>query len=70
MSIAIYTLTSQLHDEQAVSVMTHDFLGNIGIEYEFKGSYYADYGSHALDLLYVRSGNSRLKIPSVPPVLT
>ena len=58
MSIAIYTLTSQLHDEQAVSVMTHDFLGNIGIEYEFKGSDYTDYGSHALDLLYVRTGGT------------
>ena len=57
-TIAIYTLTSELHDEQAVNVMTQDFLESIGIEYEFKGSDYADYGSHALDLLYVRTGGT------------
>lgn len=58
MDIAIYTLTSELHDEQAVSAVTRDFLGSLGIEYDFKGSDFADYGSHALDLLYVRTGGT------------
>ena len=58
MNIAIYTLTSELHDEQAVNAMTRDFLGSLGIEYEFKGSDYAEYGCHALDLLYVRTGGT------------
>ena len=58
MNIAIYTLTSELHDEQAVKNMTHDFLGSIGIEYDFKGSDYTDYGTYALDLLYVRTGGT------------
>lgn len=58
MNIAIYTLTSELHDEQAVNVVTHDFLGSLGIDYEFKGIDYADYGCHALDLLYVRTGGT------------
>ena len=58
MNIAIYTLTSELHDEQAVNAVTQDFLGSLGIEYDFKGNDYSDYGSHALDLLYVRTGGT------------
>ena len=58
MNIAIYTLTSELHDERAVNAMTRDFLGSLGLDYDFKGSDYADYGSHALDLLYVRTGGT------------
>jgi len=57
-NIAIYTLTSELHDEQAVNGVTRDFLGSLGIEYAFKGSDYADYGCHALDLIYVRTGGT------------
>ena len=68
MSIAIYTLTSELHDEQAVSAVTKEFLdslklaeaseGEAGSGFDFKGSDYADYGSHALDLIYVRTGGT------------
>ena len=58
MNIAIYTLTSELHDEQAVNVVTRDFLGSLGVEYELKGRDYADYGCHALDLIYVRTGGT------------
>ena len=58
MSTAIYTLTSELHDEQAVSQVTQSFLGSLNIQYEMKGNNYADYGSHALDLIYVRTGGT------------
>ncbi len=58
MNIAIYTLTSELHDEQAVSSVTEEFLRSLGVDYELKGSDYADYGSHALDLIYVRTGGT------------
>ena len=58
MDIAIYTLTSELHDEQAVSAVTRDFLGSLGFEYDFKGCDYADYGCHALDLIYMRTGGT------------
>jgi len=56
--IAIYTLTSELHDEQAVDRSTQAFLGSIAVDFDFKGSDYADYGSHALDLIYVRTGGT------------
>ena len=58
MSIAIYTLTSELHDEQAVDGVTREFLNSLDVTYEFKGSDYADYGSHSLDLIYVRTGGT------------
>ena len=58
MSIAIYTLTSELHDEQAVDVVTQEFLNSLDVAYEFKGSDYADYGTHSLDLIYVRTGGT------------
>jgi L-fucose isomerase-like protein len=68
MSIAIYTLTSELHNEQSVSAVTKEFLdslqlqelaeGETGSGFDFKGNDYADYGSHALDLIYVRTGGT------------
>lgn len=58
MNIAIYTLTSELHDEQAVSAVTKEFLSKLGVGYELRGSDYSDYGTHTLDLIYVRTGGT------------
>lgn len=58
MNIAIYTLTSELHDEQAVSAVTREFLDSLDVTYEFKGNDYSDYSSHSLDLIYVRTGGT------------
>lgn len=58
METAIYTLTSELHDEQSVSTVTQEFLGSLGIDYTFKGDNYSDYGRQALDLIYVRTGGT------------
>ena len=57
-TIAIYTLTSELHDEKAVSTVTNEFLESIGISYKLKGSDYSDYGKHSLSLIYVRTGGT------------
>ncbi len=69
MSIAIYTLTSELHDEQAVDVVTKEFLGALGIDYEMKGSDYTDYGTHPLSLIYVRTGGTEGIFKSLLPKL-
>ena len=58
MDIAIYTLTSELHDEAAVGAVTQEFLGSLGIEYTLKGNDYSDYGSHTLSVIYVRTGGT------------
>lgn len=48
--ISIYTLTSQLHDEQAVAASTQEFLGSPDIEYDMRGADFADYGQAPLSL--------------------
>ena len=58
MNIAIFTLTSELHDEQAVAAVTRDFLSSLAFEYDFCGADFSSYGTHDLDLVYVRD-NSR-----------
>lgn len=56
--IAVYTLTSELHDEQAVAAATREFLAGMAHAYDFRDSDFSDYGSHALDLIYVRTGGT------------
>lgn len=58
MKTAIYTLTSELHDERAVEAVTREFLGSLGIDFIFLGNDYADYGNHPLSLIYVRTGGT------------
>ena len=58
MNIAIYTLTSELHDEKIVGAATQEFLSSLQIDYTLKGSDYADYGCQALSVIYVRTGGT------------
>ena len=58
MNIAIYTLTSELHNENATSKVTNDFLGSLQADFVFMGNDYSDYGSHSLDLIYIRTGGT------------
>ena len=56
--IAIYTLTSPLHDEKEINTATQAFLSSLGIEYDMKGDDFSEYGSHTLDLIYIRTGGT------------
>ncbi len=58
--IAIYTITSGLHDELSVEKLSDEFLKSIFPKggFEFKGADFADFGSHSLDLIYVRTGGA------------
>ena len=58
MDIAIYPLTADLHDEAAVGAVTKEFLGGLGIDFDFMGNNYEDFGTHPLDLIYVRTGGT------------
>ena len=58
MSIAIYPLTSELHDPQAVAALTQEFLSSLELPFELKDNDFADYGSHDLDLIFVRTGGT------------
>ena len=58
MNITIYTLTSALHDPQALDTLTKEFLTSLNVPYILKGDDFTDYGSHELDLIYVRTGGT------------
>ena len=58
MNISIYTLTSELHEEKAVGAVTQEFLSSLQVDYTLKGNDYADYGSQALSVFYVRTGGT------------
>lgn len=57
-TIAIYALTSALHDPQSVAALTEEFLSGLHISYDWKGDDFTDYGSHDLNLIYVRTGGT------------
>ncbi len=58
--IAVYTITSGLHDEQSVAKLSDEFLAGVFPEgnFQFKGADFSDFGSHDLDLIYVRTGGA------------
>lgn len=62
MNIGIYTITSQLHDKEAVDTISRDFVGKIeeatGEKFFFHGDDFTAFGSHGLDLIYVRTGGT------------
>ena len=69
--IAIYTLTSALHDVKAIERTTREFLGELfpDNQYDFKGADYSDFGTHALDLVYVRTGGTEGEFLKLLPEL-
>ena len=58
MNIAIYTITSELHDAKSIDAITRAFLESLDITYDMRGNDFSDYGSHALDLIYIRTGGT------------
>ena len=55
---AIYTMTSELHDEKTVGAATQAFLESLNIDYVMQGADFSTFGQHALDLIYVRTGGT------------
>lgn len=62
MNISLYTLTSPLHDENAVNAASADFLNEIeselGSHMTLHGSDFTEYGTGGLDVIYVRTGGT------------
>ena len=69
MNIALYTLTSPLHDPQAVAVLTHEFLSSLNIPLVMRGEDFSDYGSHDLNLIFVRTGGTEGLFQQLMPAL-
>lgn len=67
--IAVYTITSGLHNENEVSRLSDQFLSGIFPDgnFEFRGSSFQDFGTHTLDLIYVRTGGAEGIFKSLLP---
>ena len=66
---AVYTITSGLHDEASVSRMSDEFLRSLFPDgnYDFRGAHFYDFGSHSLDLIYIRTGGAEGIFKSLLP---
>lgn len=69
MSIAIYSLTSSLHDERSVREVTDEFLDSLGIAYSWRGEDFSDYGNLPLSLIFVRTGGTEGRFLALLPSL-
>ena len=67
--IYIYTLTSPLHDENAVRGVTEEFLGGLGIPYCLKGADFSDFGADGPSFIFVRTGGTESLFVQVLPSL-
>ena len=65
----IYTITSGLHDEASVSKISDAFLKDVFPkgDFELRGADFSDFGSHELDLIYVRTGGAEGIFKSLLP---
>ena len=69
MSIAIYQLTSTLHVEHQVEKAASAFLSTLALDYVMCGGDFASYGTHSLDLIFVRTGRTENKFRELLPTL-
>lgn len=57
--VTIFTLTSSLHDKEAVESSTAAFLAPLGIDYRYTGDDFSSYGrTGGLELIFVRTGGT------------
>lgn len=73
MNIALYTLTSPLHDEAAVNAVSGAFISEIenalGARFDFRGNDFSGYGESDLDIIFVRTGGTEGIFKEVFPTL-
>lgn len=73
MNIALYTLTSPLHDEKAVNAVSKEFLEDIERTLEmgldFRGNDFSCYGDSDLDIIFVRTGGTEGLFKEIFPKL-
>jgi len=73
MNIALYTLTSPLHDEAAVNAVSGAFISEIenalGARFDFRGNDFSGYGESDLDIIFVRTGGTEGLFKEIFPTL-
>ena len=69
--ITIHTLTSPLHNEDAVRAVTEEFLNSLGLEYRFAGPDFDHFGEYGPAFIFVRTGGTESLfaqlLPQLPP---
>ncbi len=58
MSIAVYTITSPLHDKQCIEQYTKEFFSHLDFDFDYKGEDFSTWGQADLDLIFVRTGGT------------
>lgn len=73
MNIGLYTITSPLHNQEAVEAASAGFIKEIenelGCGLDIKGADFGTYGQHDLDVIYVRTGGTEGIFKEVFPSL-
>ncbi|MBE6243867.1 MAG: hypothetical protein E7114_10760, partial [Bacteroidales bacterium] len=73
MNIGLYTITSPLHNQEAVEAASAGFIKEIENEldcrFDIKGADFGTYGQHDLDVIYVRTGGTEGIFKEVFPSL-
>lgn len=73
MNIALYTLTSPLHNEAVVNAVSGAFISEIedslGIRFDFRGNDFSGYGESDLDIIFVRTGGTEGLFKEIFPTL-
>lgn len=73
MKIALYTLTSPLHDEKVVNEVSSAFVAEVekklGYQMDFRGYDFSQYGTGGLDVIFVRTGGTEGLFKEVFPSL-
>lgn len=73
MNMAVYTLTSPLHNEEATNAVSAEFISEIetlaGFRLDMKGKDFSGYGNSDLDLIFVRTGGTEGLFKDVFPFL-
>lgn len=67
--IYIYTLTSSLHNAQVIDETSRTFLSSLNCDYTLKLDSFEDYGTHDLDVIFVRTGGTEGIFKSLLPEL-
>lgn len=58
MGIAVFTLTSPLHDKQGIETYTKEFFSRLDFDFDYKGEDFSTWGQADLDIIFVRTGGT------------
>ncbi|MBR5075025.1 MAG: hypothetical protein IKX26_07345 [Bacteroidales bacterium] len=58
MGIAVFTLTSPLHDREKIENYTKEFFSRLDFDFDYRGEDFSTWGQADLDIIFVRTGGT------------